>query len=100
MISERESNGDKDKTLSIEKYLNEIKPYLSDIINDLKNQSEWKIQLTIAISFFCSNDSKEISTIRTKSDNTEIMIGNKTNEIIGELFESLLQKYQKHLENQ
>ena len=35
---EYESNGDKDKTLSIEKYLNEIKPYLSKMINDHKIQ--------------------------------------------------------------
>ena len=33
---EYESNGDKDKTLSAKKYLNMIRPYLSDTINDLK----------------------------------------------------------------
>ena len=52
---EYESNGDKDKMQSIEEYLNEIKPYLSDIINDHKTQGEWKIQLTIATNFFSSN---------------------------------------------
>ena len=36
--------------------------------------------------------------MRSKSDNIEIMIGNETNEIIEELFDSLLQKYQKGLE--
>ena len=30
-----------------------------------------------------------------KSDNIEILIGNETNEIIEEIFESLLQRYQK-----
>ena len=30
----------------------------------------------------------------TGSDNMEIMIGNETDEIIEEIFESLLQKYQ------
>ena len=34
----------------------------------------------------------------TKSNNIEIMIGNDTNEVIGILFESLLQKYQANLE--
>ena len=29
-----ESNGDKDKTLTIKEYLDMIKPYLSDMIND------------------------------------------------------------------
>ena len=49
---EYESNGDKDKTLSIEEYLDKIRPYLSNIINDHKTQGEWKIQFTIAINFF------------------------------------------------
>ena len=33
---EFESNGDRNKTLSIKKYLNKIRPYLKDIINHLK----------------------------------------------------------------
>ena len=41
---EYESDGDKSKVLSIKKYFNQIKPYLVDIINNLKNQGEWKIQ--------------------------------------------------------
>ena len=38
-----ESKGDKGKNLSIKKYLNMIKPYLSDIINDHKTQGKWRI---------------------------------------------------------
>ena len=38
-----ESKGDKGKTLSIKKYLNMIKPYLSHIINDHKTQGKWRI---------------------------------------------------------
>ena len=34
---EFESNNDKNKTLSIKEYLNETKPYLKDIINNIKN---------------------------------------------------------------
>ena len=37
---EYKSNGEKDKTLSIKDYLNEIKPCSSDIINDHKIQGE------------------------------------------------------------
>ena len=33
---EYESIGDKDKTLTIKEYFDEIKPYLDDIINDHK----------------------------------------------------------------
>ena len=36
--------------------------------------------------------------MHTKSDNVHILIGSKTDEIIEELFESLLQNYQKDLE--
>ena len=88
-----------------------IRPYLNHIINDLKTQGEWKvhlvntvidhktqgewkIQLTMVIYFISSKDSVEICTMRTKSNTIEIMMGNETDDIIKELFESLLQKYQ------
>ena len=37
-----ESKGDKGKRLSIKKYLNMIRPYVSDIINDHKTQGKWR----------------------------------------------------------
>ena len=52
------------------------------------------------INFISSKDSNETRTMHTKSDNIEIMIGNETDEIIKNLFESLLQKYPNGLENQ
>ena len=36
------------KTLSVQEYLNKIRPYLKDIINNHKKSDTWKIQLTIA----------------------------------------------------
>ena len=39
---EYESNKDKDKTLSIEEYLDEVKPYLNDSIDGFKTRVEWK----------------------------------------------------------
>ena len=107
-----ESKGDKGKSLSIKKYLNLIKPYLSDIIiyhglvryhsgNKTwleETSSEWKIQLTMAINFISSKDFDEYKTTNTKSNNVEIMIGSETDEIIENLFESFLQKYQEVLE--
>ena len=84
--------------MSSEKYLDIIRPYLSDMINDHKTQSEWKIQLTMQINFISSKDSEETCTMHTKSHNIEIMMGNETDEIIEKLFESLLQNYQKNLE--
>ena len=50
------------------------------------------------ISFISSKDSEEIRTVSTKSDNIEIMIGNKTDDIIEEFCKSLLQRYQEGLE--
>ena len=38
-----ESKGNKDKILTVNEYLDIIRPYLSNIINDHKTQGEWKI---------------------------------------------------------
>ena len=54
------SKRDKDKKLSSEKYLDLIRPYLYNIINDHKKLGEWKIQLTISINFISSKDSNEV----------------------------------------
>ena len=40
---ECENKGDIDKTLSVEKYLYQTRPYLKDIINNLKKSNTWKI---------------------------------------------------------
>ena len=79
----------------IREYLNMIRPYLRDIVNDHKTQGEWKIQLTIIITFMSSDNSHEIRTMHTKSTNIEIMMGNETDEIIEKSFESLLQNIKK-----
>ena len=39
---EYESNGDRNKTLSVEEYINKIRPYLKDIINNLKKLKHGK----------------------------------------------------------
>ena len=38
---EYESNGDRNKALSVEEYLNKVRPYLKDIINNFKNYETW-----------------------------------------------------------
>ena len=95
---EYEFKGDKDKNLSPKEYNAMTRPYLSNMINDHKTRREWKIQLTMQINFISSKDSEETCTMHTKSHNIEIMMGNETDEIIEKLFESLLQNYQKDLE--
>ena len=68
---EYESNGERNKTLSVEEYLYKIRPYLKDIVNDLKKQDTWKIQLTIAIISMSSKDNEEEHVMHSKSDNIE-----------------------------
>ena len=110
------NKGDKDKILLPEEYLDLIRPYLSDIINDHKTQEvwkvhsdnkvidykttlgEWKIQLTVWFNFISSKDPDETRNMPTKSDNIKIMMGGETDQIIEELFKSLLQRYQEGLE--
>ena len=86
---EYKSNSDRNKTQLVAEYLEKIRPYLKDIINDLKNN--WKIQLTITISFISSkDDNHKQHVINSKSDNIEFVISNKTDEIIEKLFFSFL----------
>ena len=75
-----------------------IRPYLGDIINDLRILGERKIQLTTKMKFLPSKDDSESQLIHSKSDNIKIMIGVETDEIIGKLFNSLLHRHQIGLE--
>ena len=67
--------------------------------DDYENKGEWIIQLSAEITFISSKpDSDETRIMHTKGDNVEIMIGSDTNEVIKDLFKSLLQRYQENLE--
>ena len=94
-----ESRGDKDKKLSVKQYLYKIMPYLSDLINENKaienNSNEWKIQINMHVNFVSSKDTREIHTIFVWSDNEEIRLGNKTDDIIKRLIDYFLNNYQK-----
>ena len=88
-----------DKLLTIEEYLNLIEPYLRELINDHKNKGEWKIQLTAQINFISLRPgSDETRVMHTGNVNKEFMNGSDTDEIIEELFKSLLQRYQENLQ--
>ena len=92
-----ESKGD--KILTVKEYLGLTESYLADMIIDYKSKGEWKIQLTAEINVTSLKpDSHETRIMHTKSDNTEIMIGSNTNEVIKELFRSFLQRYQERLQ--
>ena len=91
---EHESRGDKDNNLSLEQYLNIIRPYLRDLIDNHKAHSDWKIQLVMKITFVSSLDADEIRIMHTKSNNIEFMSGTETNDVLNELFYSFLRRYQ------
>ena len=109
---EYERSGDKDKNLSLEEYLDMIRPYLQDLVNNhkatikLKDRSvkiinddtygEWKIQLTIQINFISSLDPKEIRTMDSMSANVVILMGSERNDIISKLCESFYKDIRKN----
>ena len=88
-----------DKLLTVEGYLALIEPYLRELINDHKSKREWKIQLTAQINFISLRPSSdETRVMHTRSNNEEFMNGSDTDEIIKELFKSILQRYQEYLQ--
>ena len=68
------------------------------MIIKLEENGKFTSKFTMHINFVSSKDSEEIRTTHTKSHNIENMMGNKTDEITEKNFESLLQNYQKDLE--
>ena len=79
--------------LSFEEYLNLIKPYLNDLINNKKDEGEWKLQLSAEISFVSKKPgSDEKRVMYTRSTCEEFMIGSETEEVTEKLIISLLQK--------
>ena len=82
------------KKISIEEYLNEIKPYLKIIIIDLQKSDIWKNQLTITINFISSEETEEKQTMHSKNDNIEVMTYDYPDQITKERFDLLLSRYQ------
>ena len=95
---EYKSYGDKNNIISIEEYLNKIRQYLKNIINNLKKLDTWEIQLMMSINFISSLGNDEESLMHSKSDNVEMMINDKEDEVIEGSFQSLLSRYQIGLE--
>ena len=57
------SEGDYYKNLSLEEYLDIIRPYLIDLINDHKTSKEWKIQLVMLNRCISSKNFEETRSI-------------------------------------
>ena len=90
-LIEYESNSGRNEILSVDEYLNKVRPvlkflrFLKDIINNLKKSDTWKIQATKAINFVSSTDNNEERVMHSKSDNIENMINDEANEVIKNL---------------
>ena len=95
---EYKSDSKKDQSISISDYLNNIREHLRKLINDKRKKGKWKIQLIMKINFISSKHFNETRSMYCKSDNFEIMMGVDTNEIIKNLLNSILQRYQKGLQ--
>ena len=81
---EYESNGDRNKTLSAEEYLNKIRLYSKGTKSKAKN----------FISSIGNNDER---VMHPQSDNMEIMIDDEADEIMKKLYDSLKNRYQNDL---
>ena len=93
-----ESKGD--KILAPKEYINLMEKYLRELIDEYKLKGEWKVQLTIEVNFISLKPGSDETRITyTRSDNVEIMFGDDIDDIIEQLFESLLQKYKENLQN-
>ena len=82
------------KHYQLKNILIKLEPYLKDIINDIKKSDTCKIQLMTAIHFISFKDNDQGRAIHPKSDNIEIMINDKADEVIEKLFQSFLYRYQ------
>ena len=89
---EYESSGERINILSVKEYFCKMKPNLRDIIINVRKSDTWKIQLTIANNFISSKDVDEERVIHSKSDNIEFIPYDNANEVVNELFESLLSR--------
>ena len=64
-------------------YLNNIRPYLYDLIHDHRiARRVWKIQMNMHVNFVSSKDTGETRIYYIQSDNVSIIQGENTNNII------------------
>ena len=102
------SKSDRYENLSPKEYLNVIRPYLRDFIDENKlivelnnsninnnNRVEWKIQLMIKNNFVYVKDFEDTRTIYSASEPVEIFMGSDKENIFDTLFNTILNKIQE-----
>ena len=63
------------------------------IDNNFHISNEWQIKLTMNDNFMSSQDNDDKQLIYSKIDHIEIVIGDETDRIINDLFQSRLSRY-------
>ena len=99
------SKGDRYDNLSPKEYLNMIKPYLRDLINNHKtamesnneenDRAEWKIQLVMQNNFISDEDFEDTRTTYSANEPVEIFKGSGTEHAIDTLFNTILGRIQQ-----
>ena len=105
------NEGDDYANLSPKEYLNMMRPYLTDLIHDNKtplktykvnkvinNESQFgerKIQLVMLNNCISCKNVKETRSIDLPSNNKEIFMISDTDDIIDNLFDTILQRFQE-----
>ena len=82
---------DKEKTMCITEYVENVKPYPIAVIDEKKSSSQ-KIQLVIAINLIHLTKSNRI-TFYVKSKNTECHLSDYPEDILNQLIDSLLEYF-------
>ena len=105
---EYKSKGDRYENLSPREYLNMIKPYLRDLINNHKptdqsnneknDRAEWIIQLVMQNNFISHKDFEDTRTINSASESVEIFMCSDTNDVIDRIFNTILERIRKAVE--
>ena len=73
---------------------------MRDIIIDLQESDIWEIQLTMAINFISSKDVDEERLMYTKSDSKQFMTYDNVKNIVDELFNTRIIRYQDNLKKE
>ena len=63
------------------------------IDNNFHISNEWQIKLTMNDNFMSSQDNDDKQLIYSKIDHIEIVVGDETDRIINNLFQSRLSRY-------
>ena len=101
--------GDRYENLSPEEYLNIIRPYLRDLINDHKpttesndeandsnaERGERKVQLVMQNNCISIKNFEDTCTIYSASEPVEIIMGSDTKDVIDRLFDTTLKDFKK-----